>query len=181
MYYPCFSILFQRVYCCGHGVGSDVLLATSIRCVSHVAVGIHLMASHLVAWHLHRHPPAPQAKTFEEVFKRFELSPVDFVRLMDVAERRVVPKGTCLSQEGRVQEEVFLIVEGAAQVRNGVWNVKCEMWNVEPHLNRTICVVDVRRGSPAGGTIHTVGCAEREAKVSVVSRVCELLLRAVTW
>lgn len=122
--------------------------------------------------------PAPQAKTFEEVFKRFELSPVDFVRLMDVAERRVVPKGTCLSQEGRVQEEVFLIVEGAAQVWNGMWNVKCEMWNVEPHLNR---IYDVRRGSPAGGTIHTVGCAEREAKVSVVSRVCELLLRSVVW
>lgn len=77
---------------------------------------------------LHRVAPAPappvtsrnrqrtQAKTFEEVFERVELSPMDFVRLMDVAERRVVPKGSCLSREGRVQEEVFLIVEGAAQV-----------------------------------------------------------------
>ncbi len=55
-------------------------------------------------------------KLFEQVFERVELTLVDFVRLVDVAERRVVPKGTMLSQEGRVQEEVFLIVEGAAQV-----------------------------------------------------------------
>lgn len=73
-----------------------------------------LISSDGTSWNLIE--PAPQAKTFEEVFRRVELSPVDFVRLMDVAERRVVPKGTCLSQEGRVQEEVFLIVEGAAQV-----------------------------------------------------------------
>lgn len=66
--------------------------------------------------HNHLRRTAPQAKTFEEVFKRVELSPVDFVRLMDVAERRVVPKGARLSEEGRVQEEVFLIVEGAAEV-----------------------------------------------------------------
>lgn len=55
-------------------------------------------------------------KLFEEVFQRVELTLVDFVRLMDVAERRVVPKGTRLSQEGRLQEEVFLIVEGTAEV-----------------------------------------------------------------
>lgn len=57
-----------------------------------------------------------QAKTFEEVFAPVEMNPVDFVRLMDLAERRVVAKSTRLSQEGQPQEEVFLIVEGAAEV-----------------------------------------------------------------
>ena len=114
--------------------------------------------------------PAPQAKTFEEVFKGFELSPVDFVRLMDVAERRVVPKGTCLSQEGRVQEEVFLIVEGAAQVWNGMWNVKCEMWNVEPHQNRMCC--GCTSGFP-GGRYNTYCrlCRKRGKGVRGVKRL----------
>ncbi|CAB1116594.1 unnamed protein product [Ectocarpus sp. CCAP 1310/34] len=57
-----------------------------------------------------------QARTFQEVFAPVELTPVDFVRLMDLAERRVLAKGTRLSEEGQPQEEVFLIVEGAAEV-----------------------------------------------------------------
>ncbi|CBN78395.1 conserved unknown protein [Ectocarpus siliculosus] len=57
-----------------------------------------------------------QARTFQEVFAPVELTPVDFVRLMDLAERRLVAKGTHLSEEGQPQEEVFLIVEGAAEV-----------------------------------------------------------------
>lgn len=36
---------------------------------------------------------------------------------MDVAERRVMLKGNDLTQEGRPHEEVFLIVEGTAEVR----------------------------------------------------------------
>lgn len=46
-----------------------------------------------------------------------QLSPVHFLRLMDVAERRVMLKGNDLNQEGRPHEEVFLIVEGTAEVR----------------------------------------------------------------
>lgn len=45
-----------------------------------------------------------------------QLSPVDFLRLMDIAERRVMLKGNDLNQEGRPHEEVFLIVEGNAEV-----------------------------------------------------------------
>ncbi len=44
------------------------------------------------------------------------LSPVDFLRLMEIAERRVMLKGNDLNQEGRPHEEVFLIVEGTAEV-----------------------------------------------------------------
>lgn len=57
-----------------------------------------------------------QAKIFRDVFAPVELTPVDFVRLMDLAERRALPKGTPLSREGRLQEDVFLIVEGGAEV-----------------------------------------------------------------
>lgn len=60
-----------------------------------------------------------KARTFREVFEPVELTPVDFVRLMDLAERREVPKGGLLSEENKVQEEVFLIVEGTAEVGTG--------------------------------------------------------------
>ena len=59
-----------------------------------------------------------QAGTFREVFHQQELTPVDFVRLMDLAERRFIPEGEHLSEAGRVQDEVFLIVEGTAEVRH---------------------------------------------------------------
>ena len=41
---------------------------------------------------------------------------MEFVRLMDLAERREMAKGELLSEENQVQEEVFLIVEGTAKV-----------------------------------------------------------------
>lgn len=50
-----------------------------------------------------------------------ELTPVDFVRLMDLAERREMPKGKLLSEENKVQEEVFLIMEGTAEVRTLIY------------------------------------------------------------
>lgn len=50
-----------------------------------------------------------------------ELSAVDFLRLMDTAERRVMLKGNDLIQEGRPHEEVFLIVQGTTEVR--VWSL----------------------------------------------------------
>ncbi|CAM9562536.1 unnamed protein product [Pylaiella littoralis] len=59
-----------------------------------------------------------QARIYEEIFKPVQLSPLDFLRLMDVAERRVMLKGNDLTQEGRPHEEVFLIVEGTAEVRS---------------------------------------------------------------
>lgn len=46
-----------------------------------------------------------------------EFTPVDFVRLMDVADRRLVPEGQHLTEEGKLQEDVFLIVDGTAEVR----------------------------------------------------------------
>lgn len=57
----------------------------------------------------------PQEKVFHEVFTPVELSPVDFVRLVDLAERRVIRKGSLLSKAGVTQEEVFLMVEGTAE------------------------------------------------------------------
>ena len=57
-----------------------------------------------------------QARIFREIFMPAQLSPVHFLRLMDVAERRVMLKGNDLNQEGRSHEEVFLIVEGTAEV-----------------------------------------------------------------
>ncbi|CAM9853634.1 unnamed protein product, partial [Ectocarpus fasciculatus] len=59
-----------------------------------------------------------QARIFREIFERVQLSPVHFLRLMDAAERRVMLKGNDLIQEGRPHEEVFLIVEGQAEVRS---------------------------------------------------------------
>lgn len=47
----------------------------------------------------------------------FELTPFDFMHLMDFSERLEVPKGGRLSAAGKVQEDVFIIVEGTAEVR----------------------------------------------------------------
>lgn len=58
-----------------------------------------------------------QAAIFEEVFRPVELTPVDYGRLMEDADRRVVLEGEHLSEAGRVQEDVFLIVEGTAEVK----------------------------------------------------------------
>ena len=52
-----------------------------------------------------------------------QLSPVNFLRLMDTAERRVIPKGSEIKKGGAPHKEVILIVEGTAEVR--VW------WNHE--------------------------------------------------
>ncbi|CAB1104988.1 unnamed protein product [Ectocarpus sp. CCAP 1310/34] len=59
-----------------------------------------------------------QARIYREIFERVQLSPVHFLRLMDAAERRVVLKGNDLIQDGRPHEEMFLIVEGQAEVRS---------------------------------------------------------------
>lgn len=45
-----------------------------------------------------------------------DLSPVDFLRLVDLGERRTLAKGEVLSAAGERQEEVYLIVEGTAEV-----------------------------------------------------------------
>ncbi|CAM9770905.1 unnamed protein product [Ectocarpus sp. 4 AP-2014] len=62
--------------------------------------------------------PEQQARIFREIFMPAQLSPVHFLRLMDVAERRVMLKGNDLNQEGRPHEEVFLIAEGTAEVKS---------------------------------------------------------------
>ncbi len=45
-----------------------------------------------------------------------ELSQVQFMQLMDLAQRRVVLEGNDINQHGRPHEEMFLIVEGTADV-----------------------------------------------------------------
>lgn len=45
-----------------------------------------------------------------------QLSPVNFLRLMDGAERRVIPKGAEIKKGGAPHKEVILIVEGTAEV-----------------------------------------------------------------
>ncbi|CAM9451337.1 unnamed protein product, partial [Hapterophycus canaliculatus] len=62
--------------------------------------------------------PEQQARIYREIFMPVQLSPVHFLRLMDVAERRVMLKGNDLNQEGRPHAEVFLIVEGTAEVKS---------------------------------------------------------------
>lgn len=47
----------------------------------------------------------------------FDLTPLDFLRLMDLAQRRVWLKGNDINQEGRPYETMHLIVEGGAEVR----------------------------------------------------------------
>lgn len=49
-----------------------------------------------------------------------ELSPVEFMQLMDLAQRRVVLSGNDINQHGRPHKEVFLIVEGTAEVGTAV-------------------------------------------------------------
>lgn len=45
-----------------------------------------------------------------------DLTPLEFMQLMEMAQRRVMLKGNDLNQEGRPHEEMFLIVEGTADV-----------------------------------------------------------------
>lgn len=46
----------------------------------------------------------------------FDLNPVEFLRLMEMAQRREWMKGNDITQEGRPYEDMFLIVEGTAEV-----------------------------------------------------------------
>ncbi|CAM9305592.1 unnamed protein product [Choristocarpus tenellus] len=60
-----------------------------------------------------------QACVYEKVFEGVELDPVDFVKLMDLADRKVLPKGYRLTEFGQPQEDLYLIVEGTADVSGG--------------------------------------------------------------
>lgn len=52
----------------------------------------------------------------------FDLNPVEFLRLMEMAQRREWMKGNDITQAGRPYEDMFLIVEGTAEVWHGmVW------------------------------------------------------------
>lgn len=46
----------------------------------------------------------------------FDLNPVEFLRLMEMAQRREWMKGNDITQAGRPYEDMFLIVEGTAEV-----------------------------------------------------------------
>lgn len=46
-----------------------------------------------------------------------DLNHVDFFRLMELADRRSLPKGSHLFDEGAVQEDILLIVEGIVEVQ----------------------------------------------------------------
>ena len=57
-----------------------------------------------------------QARIFQELFMPFDLNPVEFLRLMEMAQRREWMKGNDITQAGRPYEDMFLIVEGTAEV-----------------------------------------------------------------
>ncbi|CAM9748259.1 unnamed protein product [Scytosiphon promiscuus] len=59
-----------------------------------------------------------QARIYREIFEPVQLSPVHFLRLMDTAERRVIPAGSNLKDGGAPHKEVLLIVEGTAEVKS---------------------------------------------------------------
>ncbi|CAM9459564.1 unnamed protein product [Hapterophycus canaliculatus] len=61
---------------------------------------------------------AEKSRIFEELFMPFDLNPVEFLRLMDLAERRAWMRGNDITQEGRPYEDMFLIVEGTAEVKS---------------------------------------------------------------
>ncbi|CAM9562606.1 unnamed protein product [Pylaiella littoralis] len=58
-----------------------------------------------------------QAAIYEDIFSPVQLNPVNFMRLMDIAERRVVRKGEDLKRGGTPHKEVLLIVDGTAEVK----------------------------------------------------------------
>ena len=75
-----------------------------------------------------------------------ELSPVEFMQLMDLSQRRVVLAGNDINQHGRPHKEMFLIVEGTAEVGAvGLWTYTptyvC-MWalftHVMQHLSKSL-------------------------------------------
>lgn len=59
-----------------------------------------------------------------------DLNPVEFMQLMGQAQRRVVLQGNDINQQGRPHEEIFLIVEGTADVGLGAITWPCEAWGV---------------------------------------------------
>eukprot|EP00903_Cladosiphon_okamuranus_P019551 g17982.t1 len=58
-----------------------------------------------------------KARIFQELFMPFDLNPVEFLRLMEMAQRREWLKGNDITQAGRPYEDMFLIVEGTAEVQ----------------------------------------------------------------
>ncbi|CAM9173472.1 unnamed protein product [Ectocarpus sp. 8 AP-2014] len=62
--------------------------------------------------------PEQASLIYHDIFETVNLSPVQFLRLMDVAERRVVPKGANLKDGGAPHKEVILIIEGTAEVKS---------------------------------------------------------------
>ncbi|CAM9494534.1 unnamed protein product [Ectocarpus sp. 13 AM-2016] len=59
-----------------------------------------------------------QARIYQDIFMPVDLNPVEFMQLMGQAQRRVVLQGNDINQQGRPHEEMFLIVEGTADVRS---------------------------------------------------------------
>lgn len=60
-----------------------------------------------------------QARIYQDIFMPVDLNPVEFMQLMGQAQRRVVLQGNDINQQGRPHEEMFLIVEGTADVGQG--------------------------------------------------------------
>ncbi|CAM9408602.1 unnamed protein product [Phaeothamnion confervicola] len=57
-----------------------------------------------------------QTAVFEGVFAKLGLTPVDFVKLVRLADRRRVATGAPLAREGVRQEEMYMIIGGDAEV-----------------------------------------------------------------
>lgn len=58
---------------------------------------------------------------YTDVFEPVELSPIDFLRLVDLGERREFRPRDTLSEAGKMQEDVLIILEGTAEVSESVY------------------------------------------------------------
>lgn len=57
-----------------------------------------------------------QSALYTQVFAPVDLTPIDFLKLMKIAERREISEGEYLFHEGNTQTDVLLIAEGTAEV-----------------------------------------------------------------
>lgn len=87
----------------------------------------------------------------------FDLNPVEFLRLMEMAQRREWMRGNDITQAGRPYEDMFLIVEGTAEVRASPCNKvgsrlslsrSLPLFSMPPeaHVNLVACAGHARTG-----------------------------------
>jgi CRP-like cAMP-binding protein len=62
------------------------------------------------------HMDPNETRLYEAVFAKLGLDPVEFLRLIRLAERRIVKSGTAIAMAGKPQQDMYLIVDGGADV-----------------------------------------------------------------